>query len=74
MEYTADSDNVIRAGLTLNVRDVPNLVSGVAYAAGLRRTTRFRPTPLASEAAQHFMTPPISIPESFLVLIMLLSE
>jgi mannose-6-phosphate isomerase len=33
MECMANSDNVIRAGLTPKLRDVPNLVSGLTYSA-----------------------------------------
>lgn len=34
MECMATSDNVIRAGLTPKLRDIPNLVSGLTYVAG----------------------------------------
>jgi mannose-6-phosphate isomerase len=34
MECMATSDNVIRAGLTPKLRDIPNLVSGLTYTAG----------------------------------------
>lgn len=33
MECMANSDNVIRAGLTPKLRDIPNLVSGLTYNA-----------------------------------------
>jgi mannose-6-phosphate isomerase len=33
MECMATSDNVIRAGLTPKLRDIPNLVSGLTYVA-----------------------------------------
>lgn len=33
MECMANSDNVIRAGLTPKLRDIPNLVSGLTYTA-----------------------------------------
>ena len=33
MECMANSDNVIRAGLTPKLRDVPNLLSGLTYVA-----------------------------------------
>lgn len=35
MECMANSDNVIRAGLTPKLRDIPNLVSGLTYTASL---------------------------------------
>jgi mannose-6-phosphate isomerase len=34
MECMATSDNVIRAGLTPKLRDVPNLISGLTYISG----------------------------------------
>lgn len=34
MECMATSDNVIRAGLTPKLRDIPNLVSGLTYISG----------------------------------------
>jgi mannose-6-phosphate isomerase len=43
MECMANSDNVIRAGLTPKLRDVPNLVSGLTYSA--------------SDASKHFVFP-----------------
>lgn len=35
MECMANSDNVIRAGLTPKLRDIPNLISGLTYSASL---------------------------------------
>ncbi|KAG5640358.1 hypothetical protein DXG03_009091 [Asterophora parasitica] len=43
IECMANSDNVIRAGLTPKLRDIPNLVSGLTYNA--------------SEPAKHFVFP-----------------
>ncbi|KAF5379471.1 hypothetical protein D9615_006550 [Tricholomella constricta] len=43
MECMANSDNVIRAGLTPKLRDIPNLVSGLTYSA--------------SEPAKHVVVP-----------------
>lgn len=43
VETMATSDNVIRAGLTPKLRDVPNLIAGLTYTA--------------SEATKHTITP-----------------
>lgn len=41
----ATSDNVIRAGLTPKLRDVPNLVEGLTYAAADPQKHLVQPTP-----------------------------
>ncbi len=43
VETMASSDNVIRAGLTPKLRDVPNLLENLTY--------------VAAEASKHFVTP-----------------
>ncbi|KAF8900885.1 mannose-6-phosphate isomerase [Gymnopilus junonius] len=55
MECMANSDNVIRAGLTPKLRDVPNLVSGLTYIASpptkhlvIPHSFRFPASPLSS--------------------------
>jgi len=41
----ANSDNVIRAGLTPKLRDIANLVSGLTYTASLPSKHTVQPTP-----------------------------
>ena len=45
MECMANSDNVIRAGLTPKFRDVPNLVSGLTYIAAPYTKHTVQPSP-----------------------------
>ncbi|KDQ65129.1 hypothetical protein JAAARDRAFT_146519 [Jaapia argillacea MUCL 33604] len=47
MECMATSDNVIRAGLTPKLRDIPNLVSGLTYQAASPEKHLVKPTPFA---------------------------
>ena len=53
----ATSDNVIRAGLTPKLRDVPNLVGGLTYAAADPRTHLVAPAPAAPHTTLY--DPPI---------------
>ncbi|KIM42639.1 hypothetical protein M413DRAFT_444327 [Hebeloma cylindrosporum] len=61
MECMANSDNVIRAGLTPKLRDVPNLVRGLTYTASPPSKHVIVPTPFgsASSAASKLYNPPI---------------
>ncbi|PFH44954.1 hypothetical protein AMATHDRAFT_78110 [Amanita thiersii Skay4041] len=56
MECMANSDNVIRAGLTPKLRDVPNLISGLTYAAA--PPTKHVVQPVTDEASTLY-DPPI---------------
>lgn len=44
MECMANSDNVIRAGLTPKLRDIPNLISGLTYTASVPSKHIVKPT------------------------------
>lgn len=59
----ATSDNVIRAGLTPKLRDVPNLVAGLTYLASDHKKHLVQPTPFSvSSEVSAFTTlydPPI---------------
>ena len=46
----ATSDNVIRAGLTPKLRDVPNLIAGLTYIAADHRKHLVAPAPFAVES------------------------
>ena len=61
MECMANSDNVIRAGLTPKLRDVPNLVSGLTYVASLpaKHTVDTRPFDLFTGGVSILYDPPI---------------
>lgn len=63
VECMATSDNVIRAGLTPKLRDVPNLVSGLTYQAAEPTKHLVQPKPFAklSQIAPHstLYDPPI---------------
>ena len=41
----ANSDNVIRAGLTPKLRDIPNLLAGLTYSFGLQSQHAVQPQP-----------------------------
>lgn len=45
----ANSDNVIRAGLTPKLRDIPNLVSGLTYIAAPPEVHVVKPAPFGGE-------------------------
>jgi mannose-6-phosphate isomerase len=57
MECMATSDNVIRAGLTPKLRDLPNLISGLTYAAGHHSKHVVTPQPFSPHTAMY--DPPI---------------
>ncbi|KAJ8082212.1 Mannose-6-phosphate isomerase [Marasmius tenuissimus] len=62
IECMANSDNVIRAGLTPKLIDVPNLVSGLTYVPGEPDRHRVDPSPFpASSQSKHstLYDPPI---------------
>lgn len=55
----ANSDNVIRAGLTPKPRDVPNLVSGLTYSASPPSKHVVDPTPFTTSESSMLYDPPI---------------
>ena len=57
IECMANSDNVIRAGLTPKLRDVPNLVGGLTYVSADPSRHHVQPTPFAP--ASTLYDPPI---------------
>ncbi|KAH9911116.1 mannose-6-phosphate isomerase [Fomitopsis serialis] len=59
MECMATSDNVIRAGLTPKLRDIPNLVSGLTYGAGDASRHMVKPAAFDSAAHTALYNPPI---------------
>ena len=61
VECMATSDNVIRAGLTPKLRDIPNLVSGLTYNAG--DASRHMVKPAAFDSATHTQLYDPPIPE-----------
>lgn len=59
IECMATSDNVIRAGLTPKLRDVPNLVAGLTYEAAQCDKHYVNPAPFASSEHTTLYDPPI---------------
>lgn len=60
MECMANSDNVIRAGLTPKLRDIPNLVAGLTYTAAPPEKHIVRPIPFGgSSTSSTLYDPPI---------------
>jgi len=59
MECMAASDNVIRAGLTPKLRDIPNLVSSLTYEAADASKHRVRAVPFESCSHTRLFDPPI---------------
>lgn len=62
MECMANSDNVIRAGLTPKLRDIPNLVSGLTYTASDPSKHAVDPKPfssLSTEGVSTLYDPPV---------------
>ncbi|TRM58818.1 RmlC-like cupin domain-containing protein [Schizophyllum amplum] len=57
MECMANSDNVIRAGLTPKLRDIPNLVDGLTYVPGPGTKHAVQPTAFSSPSRLY--DPPI---------------
>ncbi|KAI0700295.1 mannose-6-phosphate isomerase [Cytidiella melzeri] len=51
IECMATSDNVIRAGLTPKLRDVPNLVAGLTYVASDHKKHLVKPEPFSAVSA-----------------------
>lgn len=50
MECMANSDNVIRAGLTPKLRDIPNLIAGLTYSSGPASQHAVQPAPFSSRS------------------------
>ncbi|KAJ6581109.1 mannos-6-phosphate isomerase [Mycena capillaripes] len=59
MECMANSDNVIRAGLTPKLRDIPNLVSGLTYEAAAPSKHVVDPAPFRNSTSSTLYDPPI---------------
>jgi len=59
MECMAASDNVIRAGLTPKLRDIPNLVSSLTYEAADASKHGVRATPFELCSHTRLFDPPI---------------
>lgn len=59
VECMATSDNVIRAGLTPKLRDVPNLVAGLTYNAAHASKHLVEPGPFDSSSHSTLYDPPI---------------
>jgi mannose-6-phosphate isomerase len=55
----ANSDNVIRAGLTPKLRDIPNLVNTLTYAAAPASRHFVKPLPFSAFGASTLYDPPI---------------
>jgi mannose-6-phosphate isomerase len=55
----ANSDNVIRAGLTPKLRDVPNLVSGLTYSASDPSKHIVYPVSFSSSSRSVLYDPPV---------------
>jgi mannose-6-phosphate isomerase len=56
----ANSDNVIRAGLTPKLRDIPNLVGTLTYTAAPASSHMVKPFPFSATSASALYDPPIS--------------
>lgn len=55
----ANSDNVIRAGLTPKLRDIPNLISCLTYVAAKGTEHQVKPTTFRSSSVSTLYDPPI---------------
>lgn len=53
IECMANSDNVIRAGLTPKLRDIPNLLAGLTYTSGLPSQHVVQPVPFRPPTIHH---------------------
>ncbi|KAK7460918.1 Mannose-6-phosphate isomerase [Stygiomarasmius scandens] len=75
IECMANSDNVIRAGLTPKLRDIPNLISGLTYvsAAPERHYVKPSPFPASSTSVKSELYDP-PIPEFSVVQVKLSGE
>jgi mannose-6-phosphate isomerase len=56
----ANSDNVIRAGLTPKLRDIPNLVNTLTYVAAPASRHAVKPQPFSDTLTSTLYDPPIS--------------
>jgi mannose-6-phosphate isomerase len=69
----ANSDNVIRAGLTPKLRDIPNLIAGLTYEPAEGSQHQVQPTPYASsDNVSTLYDPPV--PEFAVVQVLLPSN
>lgn len=59
IECMANSDNVIRAGLTPKLRDIPNLVSTLTYVPAPASRHVVKPVPFSASSASMLYDPPI---------------
>jgi mannose-6-phosphate isomerase len=60
IECMATSDNVVRAGLTPKLRDVPTLISMLTYEAGPASSQLLKPTPFTPDSNTSLLyDPPI---------------
>ncbi|KAI9448479.1 mannose-6-phosphate isomerase [Lactarius indigo] len=60
IECMANSDNVIRAGLTPKLRDIPNLVNTLTYVAAPASRHAVKPLPFSDALTSTLYDPPIS--------------
>lgn len=60
IECMANSDNVIRAGLTPKLRDIPNLVNTLTYVAAPASHHVVKPLPFSDSSTSTLYDPPIS--------------
>ncbi|KAI9466559.1 mannose-6-phosphate isomerase, partial [Lactarius psammicola] len=60
IECMANSDNVIRAGLTPKLRDIPNLVNTLTYVAAPASRHAVKPRPFPDASISTLYDPPIS--------------
>lgn len=59
VETMANSDNVIRAGLTPKLRDVPNLIAGLTYVPAEGRSHQIEPQKFNASSSTLLYDPPI---------------
>jgi mannose-6-phosphate isomerase len=60
IECMANSDNVIRAGLTPKLRDIPNLVDTLTYVAAPASRHAVKPQPFQDTLTSTLYDPPVS--------------
>ncbi|KAI0250502.1 mannose-6-phosphate isomerase [Lactifluus subvellereus] len=60
IECMANSDNVIRAGLTPKLRDIPNLIGTLTYTAAPASRHVVKPLPFSATSSSTLYDPPIS--------------
>jgi len=68
VECMANSDNVIRAGLTPKLRDIPNLISGLTYVASLPFKHVVQPVPFQMSSTSTLLYNP-PVPEFSVLLV-----